>query len=247
MATITKETFFRCKNYQEAQYQTSGYEDSNLIEGLVENNKDNPPWKGDENSFYIKHRQLELLSALMYIICENKYTHIKVSDIGGGNGYLSVDVKKNLPMVNWDWTVFENDNMASAYSQFEKKSGIKWQSSNTQVTKDSEVALFSCTLQYLESPFKVLKKYALRHKYLIIMRVPFINEDSHVITKQTFLDDGDYQQKNISWPAWFFSKKQFLAEINQVGNIVYQWKTPTEVLQFEGDSVMMEGMLIRVV
>jgi hypothetical protein len=84
MATTTKETFFRCKDYQEVQKQTSGYENNNLIEKLVENNKNNPPWKEKSSSFYVTHRQLELCTALMYVICKNKYTDIKISDVGGG-------------------------------------------------------------------------------------------------------------------------------------------------------------------
>jgi putative methyltransferase (TIGR04325 family) len=246
MATTTKETFFRCKNYEEAQYQTCGYESSNLIERLVDNNKNNPPWKDGDNDLYIEHRQLELLSALMRIVCENKYTDIKVSDIGGGNGYLSVFVKKQLTMINWEWTIFESDKVALHYSQFEDESGIKWRSSNSQITSYSEVALFSCTLQYLKSPLEVLRKYALHHKYLIITRVPFISQDSHVITRQTFPDGGEYQDKNTSWPAWFFSKEKFLGEICKIGDIVYQWKTPSEVLLFEGENIIMEGLLIRV-
>jgi|SaaInlStandDraft_7_1057024.scaffolds.fasta_scaffold99003_2 putative methyltransferase (TIGR04325 family) len=246
MATTIKETFFRCKNYEEAQDKTCGYENINLIEELVESNKNKPPWSNN-NNLYVDHRQLELSAAFMYIICESRYTDISVSDVGGGNGYLSVSVKKLLTMINWEWTVFESNKIALAYSQFEKESGIKWKSSNTHIIRYSEVALFSCTLQYLESPFEVLKKYALKHKYLIITRVPFINENNCVITRQTFPDGGDYQSKSTSWPAWFFSRENFYTEINKIGNIVYQWKTPTEVLLFEGDNVIMEGMIIRVV
>ena len=246
MATTYSETFFRSKDYQEAINKSSGYENSNLIEKLVENNKNNPPWKEKEGNLYIEHRQLELCTALMWVICKNKYTDIKISDVGGGNGYLFFSSKKNIPGINWNWTVFESEKVAQAYSKFEEESGIKWQSSNAQMKKNSDVALFSCTLQYLESPLEVLKKYAMHHKYLIITRVPFINEDSHVITRQTFPDGGDYQQENTSWPAWFFSKKKFLTEIDKIGDIVYQWKTPSEVLLFKGDNIIMEGMLIRV-
>ena len=84
MASTTKETFFRCKNYLDAKNKSLGYEDSSLIEKLVENNKNNPPWRSKEGNAYIGHRQLELCTALMYVICKNKYTDIKISDVGGG-------------------------------------------------------------------------------------------------------------------------------------------------------------------
>ena len=52
MATTYSETFFRSKDYQEAINKSSGYENSNLIEKLVENNKNNPPWK-EKKEIYI--------------------------------------------------------------------------------------------------------------------------------------------------------------------------------------------------
>ena len=246
MASTIKETFIRCSNYEEAHDEINNYENINLIERLVEDIKNNPPWRIADTSLLIEHRQLELLSALMYIIYENKYTDIKVSDVGGGNGYLSFFIKKQLNRTNWEWTIFESNKMALHYSQFEDEAGIKWKSSNSQITKDSEVAIFSCSLQYLELPFKVLKKFALRHKYIIIMRLPFINEESHVITRQNFPDGGDYQEVGTSWPAWFFSREKFYSEINEIGNIAYQWETPSEVLKFEGNHIMLEGMLLHV-
>ena len=104
MATIKQETFIRCENYQEAQKQSRGYEDTNLIDNLVKNIKKNPPWETANNPpNYIEYRQLELLSALMRIFCENLSITINVADIGGGNGYLAMAPKENLPMISWNW------------------------------------------------------------------------------------------------------------------------------------------------
>ena len=245
MATTYSETFFRCENYQEAQKQSLGYEEDNLVDKLVENIKREPPWKVINNELYIEHRQLELLSAVMRVSFENKYINIKVADIGGGNGYLSSSIRENLDMINWDWTVFESDKVALAYSQFEKESGIKWQKSSGDFVDSHDIGLFSCSLQYLQSPFKVLRKFASKCKYLIIMRLPLIDESNHVITKQIFTE-GIYHEASSSWPAWFFSKNRFYSEIEKIGKVIYKWKTPTEIIHFEGKSIMMEGVLVRV-
>jgi putative methyltransferase (TIGR04325 family) len=245
MATTHQETFFRCKSYQEAQKQSLGYEEDSLVDNLVANINENPPWRIENNDFYIEHRQLELLNALMRIICENKFNSLKVADVGGGNGYLSITAKENLPMIAWDWTVFESDKVAISYVQFEKDSGIKWQKSSSNIADNYDIGLFSCTLQYLESPFHVLRKFSSKCKYLILMRIPFIGENNHIITKQIFTE-GVYQEVNASWPAWFFSKNKFYSEIEQIGEVIYKWKTPTEILYFEGKDVMLEGVLVRV-
>jgi putative methyltransferase (TIGR04325 family) len=244
MASTNIETFFRCKDFEDAKTRSLGYQDNELIENLVKKNKKNPPWKDKNKSFYLDHRQLELCSALMWIICENKYKKIRVSDVGGGNGYLFFSCKKHIPNINWSWKVFESNKIAKAYLQFEKESGIKWENSDAELLENGEVALFSCSLQYLEFPFQTLKKYSFKHKYLIITRVPFVEDEKHIITTQSLLDISGYKTKNTSWPAWFFQRKQFINEIKKLGNIIYQWETPTEVILFEGKSITLEGMLI---
>lgn len=244
MVSTNTETFFRCKDFQDAKSRSLGYQDSGLIENLVIKNKENPPWKDKNKSFYLDHRQLELCSALMWIICENKYKKIRVSDVGGGNGYLFFSSKNHIPNVDWSWKVFESNKIAKAYSQFEKESGIKWVDSDTALFEDADVALFSCTLQYLEFPFQTLKKYSSKHKFLVITRIPFVEEEKHIITIQTLLNLDDYKTKNISWPAWFFQREKFLDEIKKLGSVIYQWETPTEVLLFEGKSITLEGMLV---
>jgi putative methyltransferase (TIGR04325 family) len=148
-------------------------------------------------------------------------------------------------MINWNWTVFESAKVALSYAQFEKESGIKWKDSNN-IRERYDVGLLSCTLQYLERPFEILRKFSSKCKYIIIMRLPFVDSRDHVITKQTFPCGGEYQTSESSWPAWFFSKNLFMDEVNTIGSIVYQWQTPTEVLLFKGKKVVMEGCLIRI-
>lgn len=246
MVSTTKETFIRCKNYQDANSKSSGYQNEYLIEKLLDNNKKNPPWKKKDTNFFINQRELELCSALMWIINKKKLLNLKVSDIGGGNGYLFFSMKKFIPKIDLSWSVYESKKMSIAYSQFEKESGIKWYSSERKLSEFSDIALFSCVLQYLEYPFKIMKKFAIRNKYIIITRIPFIDDNKgHVITRQTFPDKGDYQTKNTSWPSWFFHRNNFMKEVSKIGNVIYQWKTPTEIVLFEGKYIMLEGMLIE--
>jgi len=245
MATIKQETFIRCENYQEAQKQSRGYEDTNLIDNLVKNIKKNPPWETANNPpNYIEYRQLELLSALMRIFCENLSITINVADIGGGNGYLAMAPKENLPMISWNWTVFESDKVVSSYVQFEEESGIKWKRAN-DIEDTYEIGLFSCSLQYMESPFQILKSFSSKCKYLIIMRLPLLNSSNHIITRQTF-NEGIYQKTNACFPAWFFSEEKFIFFIEKIGQIIYRWKTPSEIYRFEGKDIMLEGLLVRV-
>jgi putative methyltransferase (TIGR04325 family) len=245
MANISKETFFRCDSYNQAKKQSQGYEDGVLLDSLVANIKRNSPWKDlDKNISYIEHRQLELLCALMRVACENPSKNLNVADVGGGNGYLAMAPKTHLPMINWNWTAFESNSVSDSYIQFQEESGIKWKRAN-DIEDIYEIGLFSCSLQYMESPFKVLERFALKCKYLIIMRLPLLNSSNHIITKQTF-DEGIYQEANASFPAWFFSEDEFISSLEEIGEIMYRWKTPSEVWRFEGEDVTLDGMLVRV-
>lgn len=77
------------------------------------------------------------------------------------------------------------------------------------------------------------------------MRLPLIKSNKDVITRQTF-NEGIYKKANASFPAWFFSEKNFITYIEGIGEIIYRWKTPTEVWRFEDEDIVLEGMLVRI-
>jgi len=77
------------------------------------------------------------------------------------------------------------------------------------------------------------------------MRLPLLNSSNHIITRQTF-NEGIYQKTNACFPAWFFSEEKFIFFIEKIGQIIYRWKTPSEIYRFEGKDIMLEGLLVRV-
>jgi len=148
-----------------------------------------------------------------------------------------------MPNTELSWVVIEQSVFANAYAEFSDESGLIWVNAEEENHEKWDVVLLSCTLQYLENPIKIVKKWAKCCNYMVIMRVPFIDEDKNVATKQV-LENGIYPDGS-SWPAWFFSRNLFLHMIEEVGEIVYQWVTPSEKLLFEGSDVVMEGMLVK--
>jgi putative methyltransferase (TIGR04325 family) len=244
MSTTLRETFFRCSSWQEAEKLSLGYQDDTLVERLVEKNRINPVWKNQHND-YLNSREVEFSCALMRAEIGSNNDKVKVADFGGGNGYMAITARRILPWVEWEWTVYESSVIASAYSEFENDANIRWRHNENSIFIDEfDVGLISCTLQYLIDPWIVLKNLALKSKYIIIMRIPFVDSNDHIITRQTF-NEGLHHEVKGSWPAWFFSRSKFDAELEKLGTVVYRWKTPTETLLFEGETIKFEGVLLK--
>jgi len=76
------------------------------------------------------------------------------------------------------------------------------------------------------------------------MRVPLVDEAKDIPTVQRPAG-GLYASVNAQWPAWFLSRARFDACLKEVGDVVFRWTTPTEVWQFEGEQIILEGVLLK--
>jgi putative methyltransferase (TIGR04325 family) len=248
VSSTDRELFFRIEFWKEATHQSKGYEDESLINSYVESLRQNPPWKRKDN-LYFTNREIELTCAIHNALAFSpptaSTTNVRVLDFGGGNGYLGVAVRHMVPRVNWEWLVIESNACVRAYSQFENEASIKWISDeNFDWKSTSKIGLVSCTLQYLEYPEKTLRKIAKSCDFIILMRLPFVDSISHILTRQTFYE-GLHQVPDASWPHWFFSRHRLFDLITDIGDVIYQWKTPTESYIFEGNTIFLEGVLIK--
>jgi len=249
MATTNQELFHRVDSWEDALRLSKGYEDPKLINSYVDSLLKDPPWK-DRDSLYFTNREIELICAFQRILAvgtpfSRLDEKVRVLDIGGGNGYLGVSLRRMLPEVFWEWIVIESNACASAYSKFENNVNIKWASIDSfDWTHSSNIGLFSCSLQYFEAPEQILRQIAANCEFLVLMRLPIVDTASHILTTQSFCE-GLHQVPDASWPHWFFSRVCLLDLITEVGDIIYQWKTPTESYLFEGNRIVLEGLLIN--
>ena len=96
------------------------------------------------------------------------------------------------------------------------------------------VIFSSGVLQYLPDPYGWLKRFAETDiPWLLIDRMPFIDEDSDRLTVQ-YVPPSIY---HASYPAWFFSRNRFDAEVVQLGYKVearFKALDAMEIGRFEG-------------
>jgi putative methyltransferase (TIGR04325 family) len=251
VSSTERETFFRVGSWGEAKDQTKGYEDEALINSYVESIRQAPPWEVN-NNIYFTDREIQLISAVQRVIAPpppvttpNAIASIRVLDVGGGNGYLGCAVQRFLPEISWEWIVVESNACANAYSQFEDASNIKWISHDMFDWKTTaNIGLVSCSLQYLKYPEKELRRIAKVCDFIVLMRLPIVDTAEHIITRQTFYNSL-HQNHDLSWPHWFLSRRRLFDMIASIGDVVYCWKTSSESYLFEGNLIILEGVLIK--
>jgi len=91
---------------------------------------------------------------------------------------------------------------------------------------------------------KSLKK---RFVDLDIKKIISLDENNRKFINQK--EKLEKEKKDISKSkdkSLFEKSKNISIEIEKIGKVIYKWKTPTEIIHFEGKSIMMEGVLVRV-
>lgn len=246
MATSEGEIFSRKANWEQARQESQGYEETDLVSTLTARAEVERPWAQVDGGAYVQARELELINALQMVVSLSKNPEtLDVADVGGGNGYMASMARQRMQFQRFQWTIFESKAVSDSYQRFESESEVFWRENDEQYfDRVFDVAIISCTLHYLSEPQALLDFLSEKSQYLLLMRVPLVDEPEDIPTIQHPVD-GIYASVNAHWPAWFLSRTRFDASLKEVGDVVFRWTTPTEVWQFEGEPIILEGVLLR--
>ena len=246
VANSTANEFTLFETWQEAIRHSSGYGDLDLVSNLGAQLRIQRPWSIERSADrYLAARSLELLFALQIAIA-NVGPRVRVADIGGGNGYMAYIARQELDHLQWDWTVFESPPIAAQYGVFEREAGVKWRPKFPEsLSADYDVALLSCTLQYVADPYELLAIAASRCRYVLIMRLPLVSAGGSDLCSVQRPRGGVYEDSDASWPCWLFSRTRFDAFVQTLGEIVCRWVTTSETVIVEGRTIPLEGLLVR--
>ena len=140
------------ENWKLATDFSLGYENIETIRDYKQQIASSKPWER-KKSIEVTESEFQLIGLFSIIIKDKKL--INVIDLGGGNGYMCHLLRLWFPLLEINYTVWESPSMVNAYREYEKLSGIRWTSEMPKNRFD--IAISSCTLQYLEFPEKYLK------------------------------------------------------------------------------------------
>jgi len=142
---------------------------------------------------------------------------LNVLDFGGSLGSFYFQHKKlfgKLATVNWA-VVEQRQFVEFGRDQIQERDLNFYESIDSCFEKQKvDIVLLSSVLQYLESPYEILKALvATGARHLLLDRTSFINEASDKLMIQ-HVPETIYK---ASYPAWFFSQEKFDAAIKELG------------------------------
>lgn len=197
-------------NWNEARKLTSGY-NSDLIVEKVKNaalkvKSGEVAYERDSVLFNQVDYSWPLLSSLLWIAGQN-HNQLNLIDFGGSLGtsyYQNLFFLKHLNHLSWN--IVEQKKFVDYGKKLFADENLHFYDSidDCLQTQNSKTILLSSVLQYLESPYELLRQLK-RFAYIIIDRTPFFgNQDRIVIQK---VPPKIY---DASYPCWILNQKKLV-------------------------------------
>ena len=103
------------------------------------------------------------------------------------------------------------------------------------------IVLFSCVLQYLEKPYKIIEKaFQFNPEFIIVDNMPFQKKGNDRITVQK-VHPSIYE---ASYPCWFLDKSVFLDFFKNRYTMVADFKSDL-FIKVDGDIIPYEGFIFK--
>lgn len=233
----------------EEQY-SQGYNENNILEQVflaVKNVRSgNACFERDGYLFYIKDYNYNLLSALFYIISHEQ--KIDVLDFGGSLGSTYFQNRELLNDLNCRWSIVEQKSFVECGKKNIPEIEFYYNVDDyVNSRKIVDTILLSGSLQYLDSPYKYLKKFlSYKFKYIIFDRMIFNIENKDRLCIQ-MVSPEIYDAK---YPVWLLSENRVKDIILSNGyEIIFEWvndeKTPLKHNQEEIVYCPYKGALLK--
>ena len=238
--------FGNYRSWEEAQSKTTGYDNNMILEKVrsatlkVKNGE--AVYERDSVIFDKIQYSWPLLSVLMWIAAKNKGT-LSVMDFGGSLGSTYFQNKKLLDgLQEVKWSIIEQKGFVECGSSDISDSKIQFFQSidnAIQVRGMPDLLLVSCTLQYLEDPYRSLEQL-LEYKipYLLIDSTPFNYEAVDRITVQK-IHPSIYE---ASYPCWFLNYNSVKAAIGKHYTILEEYMNELYIY-LDGHKIQYRGIL----
>lgn len=238
------------KTWDAAKSQSTGYEDTDILDkcktALLKVKNGDAAYERDSIVFDQIQFSWPLLATLERIALENQ-GNLTVLDFGGSLGSTYYQNKEFLSSVNnLHWCVVEQKHFVDCGKQFFANDQLKFFHTIEQVMEvhKPDVLILSSVLQYLEKPYDWINKFInLEIQYIVIDRTAFVEGDKDILTIQN-VPEAIYK---ASYPAWFFSKKNFAQKFAKAYDIISYFDsgfTDSAVIN-EVHSVHWEGIIFK--
>jgi putative methyltransferase (TIGR04325 family) len=122
---------------------------------------------------------------------------------------------------------------------------LKWVDTSSSSLVDAighvDIAISSSTLQYLSQPMRMLGELVTTAPYVLLDRLPLLEHPENFVMKQ----HTRYQGRPVTYPAWFFSRAEFMRTLHEAGvEVVFEWAVPEDSPFVRGRRRPNVGMLV---
>lgn len=214
--------------WQAAQQQATGYDSKVILEkvknALLKVKHGQALYERDSVLFDHIEYDWPMLAGLMWVAAQYE-GKLSVLDFGGSLGSSFFQNRKFLSSLkSVEWSVVEQAHFVEEGSKYLQDEQLKFFTTCEQsiVERKPNVILLSSVLSYIEKPFELLEYLSsLQVEFMIIDRLPVIERNRDQIKVQK-VNPAIYP---ASYPAWFFSKSEFLIRIRHILEILEIYKS----------------------
>jgi len=208
--------FLGVKDWDDAVYETIGYNDESILKKVFESVKlvkeGKACFERDSVAFTEPDYHYPTLSGILWIATLEK-NYLNIIDFGGSLGSFYYQHKKMLP-IYVKWNIVEQSNFVNLGRDELQDDVLKFYYDIDNCLKENNPNLFilSSVLQYIKNPFELLNKIlSYRFKYILIDRTGFTKNKKDFVAIQK-VDPSIYK---ASYPCWFFNSEKFLSYFSQ--------------------------------
>lgn len=243
------------KSYDEAASYCKGYEDSELLEIILEKTRN-----FKQNIFSGKKIVADnsFIQTIIGLCLSANDRSINIIDFGGGFGYHYFIAKAILKeRYNIKWCVVETPAMVNKAESFASEELFFFSDLQAAKTKLGRVDIVfsSSALQYLPEPYKMLKLMAeIGAGYLFLTRVPLLeeNKEMYAIQYSKYSANGpgpmpEGMKDGIAkYPINFLSKNKVEEIIEEKYEIQIVMDDSSEIYNFKYKPVKVYGFLAKI-
>ena len=208
-------------SWQDAAYKCSGYDGDNIIEKVLSatlNVKNGgSAFERDSVNFETIEYSWPLTSALMWAAAKDS-GRLNVLDFGGSLGSSYFQNRKFLnDLLEVKWNVIEQPHYVEQGKKHIEDDTLKFYSNIRDCLSENtpNVILLSGVLQYVPTPFDILKELGISGvRNLIIDRTSYSDLSDTAFLKIQHVPEQIY---TASYPCWFFNESYLVNKILDMG------------------------------
>lgn len=234
------------ESFAEALSECMGYEDQEIVQMYLQQFEKTIKEVWDAGPIrFLSNREVRFLNALQFAVSNRAHANskIKILDFGGASGGHYRFVKSIFDKNLGEYVICESPKVAEEFKAF-GTSEKYWISNLDGIeSKYFDAVLSSGTIQYLEKPFEVLARMAEVSDYIVLDRLPVVNESKSLVLKQNTVTSNGVR---VSYPGWFFSEEELFKAFTEFGlKVTLEWAVPEDRPYVNGNRVPYRGYLLE--